>query len=199
MYGDDYVVLISFPVMHQGEQLKEALEEKRQQHTKALLELIERCVLLRVKERLVEIEKVRKRNMELEDYVKKLSLEAEVWMNVAQSHEALVTSLRNNLEQLVAQSKEQSKGLCGESDGEDAQSCVHGESADAGSTLHAQTAKEVKDLKEYRNCRFCKKNSITVLLLPCRHLCLCTDCDTWLSNCPICGASKSASLQVYLD
>lgn len=182
-----------------GEQLKQALEEKRQQHTRALLELIDQCVLSRVRERLVEIEKVRQRNVELEDCVKKLSLESQVWMNVAHSHEALVTSLRSNLEQVVAQSKEQSKGRFGESDAEDAESCVHGESADTGDALHTQTAKEIKDLKEHRNCRFCKKNSISVLLLPCRHLCLCTDCDTRLSNCPICGASKSASLQVYME
>eukprot|EP00250_Pteridium_aquilinum_P015152 c22411_g1_i1 orf=704-1804(+) len=182
-----------------GQQLKQALEEKRQQHTRALLDLIERCVLSRVRERAVEIENVCRRNAELENCVRKLSLESQVWMNVAQSHEALVTSLRSNLEQVVAQSKEQSKGNFGQSDVEDAESCVHGASTAADDDLHTQTAKEIRDLKEQRSCKFCRKNSISVLLLPCRHLCLCVDCDLHLSTCPICGASKSASLQVYME
>lgn len=69
---------------------------EKQQHTRALLELIDQCVLSGLKERLVEIEKVHQRNMELEDCVKKLSLESQAWMNVAHSHEALVTSLEQS-------------------------------------------------------------------------------------------------------
>lgn len=180
-----------------NEKLKQVLEEKRRQHTRALLELVDYTVLSRVRERLVEMEKVRRRNLELEDYVKKLSLESQVWMNIAQSQEALVTSLRSNLEQVVAQSNEKSKGRFGESDAEDAESCVYGASVAAGGVdLQAQ---EIKELKEQRNCRYCRKKCISVLLLPCRHLCLCTDCDQALANCPVCGASKDASLQVYMD
>ncbi|KAI5082258.1 hypothetical protein GOP47_0002379 [Adiantum capillus-veneris] len=184
-------------ITHHNEQLKQALEEKRRQHTRALLELIDHSELSCARERLVEIEKIRHRNVELEDYVKKLSLESQVWMNIAQSQEALVTSLRSNLEQVVAQSNEKAKGRFGESDAEDAESCIYGASL-AVNAVDLQ-AQEIRELKEQRSCRNCKKESISVLILPCRHLCLCTDCDPTIGNCPVCGTSKDASVRVYMD
>ncbi|MCO5560780.1 hypothetical protein L7F22_014400 [Adiantum nelumboides] len=184
-------------VTNHSEQLKQALEEKRMQHTRALLELIDHSVLSRARERSVEIEKLRRKNLELEDYVRKLSLESQVWMNIAQSQEALVTSLRSNLEQVVAQSNEKAKARFGETDVDDAASCVYGASLAAGGVdLQAQ---EIRDLKEHRSCRNCKRQTMSVLILPCRHLCLCTDCDPSIANCPVCGSSKNASLQVYMD
>lgn len=179
----------------QGERTRQALEEKRQRHTRALLSIIEESVMKRLKEKDVEVEKISRRNMELEERVKHLSLESQFWQNLAKNNEVMVSNLRSNLEQVVAQSREQSKEGCGESDVDDAESCNFGESGDA----HARTVKENRDLKEQRNCRVCRTNSVCILLLPCRHLCLCKECDSRRAECPLCGANKNASVQVYME
>lgn len=179
----------------QGDRLKHALEEKKQRHTRSLLAVIEERVLRRMKEKEVDVEKINRRNLELEERVKQLSLESQIWQNLAKNNEAMVSSLRTNLEQVLAQSREQSKEGGAEQDAQDAESCNYVDSDDA----HARTMKENRDLKEQRNCRVCRNNSVCVLLLPCRHLCLCKECDPHRSECPICGALKSASVQVYMD
>ncbi|KAH7446150.1 hypothetical protein KP509_01G041600 [Ceratopteris richardii] len=188
---------INHMIAFHGENLKQSLVEKRQQHTKVLMELIERTVIFRLREKFLEIENIRRKNAELEDHVNKLSIESQVWMNIAQRQEALVANLRSNLEQIVAQSNEKTKGRLGESEAEDAESCVYG--ASVGVADGGQQAHEIWEMKEQRICRFCRKKTTSVLVLPCRHLCLCTDCDPNLGNCPVCGALKDASLQVYMD
>lgn len=48
-------------------------------------------------------------------------------------------------------------------------------------------------------CCICKDNQKTILLLPCRHLCLCEHCANLpiVSSCPVCRAAISERLQVY--
>lgn len=182
-------------IRNQAERMKQVLEEKRQRHTRELFAVIEESVSRRLKEKELEVEKVSRRNLELEERVKQLSLESQLWQNLAKNNEAMVSSLKSNLEQVVAQSREQSKEGCGESEVDDAESCNYGESGDA----HARTMKENRDLKEQRNCRVCRNNSVCILLLPCRHLCLCKDCDARRPECPLCGVPKNASVQVYME
>ena len=39
--------------------------------------------------------------------------------------------------------------------------------------------------KEQMICRACKKKEVSVLLIPCRHLCICTECEGFISVCPV--------------
>lgn len=197
---------IGHTIKIQGERMRQALEENRQRHTRTLLALVEERLLTRVQETDAELKKVRFRNLELEERVKQLSVEAQLWQSLARNNEAMVCSLRSNLEQAVAQSREQiiTKEGCGDSEDDNAAaSCVHGESCDHAHHHHQQNAitmiKENKDLKKQRNCRACESRDACILLLPCRHLCLCKECDAYVSLCHICGHSKNASVQVYMD
>ena len=52
---------------------------------------------------------------------------------------------------------------------------------------------------EMRKCKICKVNEVCMLLLPCRHLCLCRDCERGMDACPACGTTKNASVQVYMS
>ncbi|GER32232.1 SBP (S-ribonuclease binding protein) family protein [Striga asiatica] len=54
-----------------------------------------------------------------------------------------------------------------------------------------------RDLVRVR-CRSCGRNEASVLLMPCRHLCLCRECEAGV--CPVCRAVTTASFEdVLLD
>ncbi|CAM6050099.1 unnamed protein product [Sphagnum compactum] len=182
----------------QGEQVKQLLEEKRQRHSLALIAAVEEGVSRRLREKDLEVEKIRRQNSELAEHVKQVSLEAHHWQNKAKTYEAMATALRSNLQQAqqaVAFSREQSKEGCGDSEADDAASSHHGDMDDA----HARIFKENRELREQRTCRICRCNDVSILLLPCRHLCLCKECESRLDACPLCRSLKNASVQVYMS
>ncbi|CAK9211809.1 unnamed protein product [Sphagnum troendelagicum] len=182
----------------QGEQARQLLEEKRQRHLQSLIAAIEEGVSRRLQEKDLEVEKMKRQNSELAEHVKQVSLEAHHWQNKARTYEAMATALRTNLQQAqqaVAFSREQSKEGCGDSEADDAASSHHGDMDDA----HARTFKENRELREQRTCRVCRCNDVSILLLPCRHLCLCKECESRLDACPLCRSLKNASVQVYMS
>ncbi|EFJ05423.1 hypothetical protein SELMODRAFT_103907 [Selaginella moellendorffii] len=179
----------------QVKQMRRAIEEKQQQQSRALLNSVERFVARRLREKDIEMEKINRRNMELEERVKQLTVEARLWQNKAKNGEMMVASLRSNLQQAVALSREQSREGVGDTDADDAESSHPDDAADD----HARTYKENKELREKRTCRVCRSNDVCILLLPCRHLCLCKECEARLDTCPLCRHSKNASVQVYMS
>ncbi|XP_024399408.1 probable BOI-related E3 ubiquitin-protein ligase 3 [Physcomitrium patens] len=182
----------------QSEQIRHQLEEKSQRHSRALIGAIEDAVLRRLHEKDLEIEKFKRQNQELVKHAEQLTVETHHWQAKTKATEALVTALRTNLQQAqaaVAFSREQSKEGCGDSEADDAASSHHGDTED----VHARTYRENRELREQRTCRSCRCNDVSILLLPCRHLCLCKDCEARLDACPLCQTLKNASVQVYMS
>lgn len=159
----------------------------------------------KLKAKEAEIEKIGKLNWALEEKVKSLCVENQIWRDVAQSNEATANALRFNLEQVLAQVQDE-QDLHHRTDNgaaamvDDAQSCC-GSNFEETSTDREHTS-NVKDGcigPRNRMCRSCGKEESCVLLLPCRHLCLCTFCGSSLHVCPVCNSPKTASVHVNLS
>ncbi|MED6205356.1 hypothetical protein PIB30_016943 [Stylosanthes scabra] len=204
-------------VAQRMEKVRMELEEKRKRHARRIMEAIEVSVVKRLKAKEDEIEKIGKLNWALEERVKSLCIENQIWRDLAQTNEATANALRTNLEQVLAQRG----GAAVEDDGatvcagaavmDDAESCC-GSSDDCGDnknleekvvescgggwrTLAGGSAQD----KGGRLCRNCGKGESCVLILPCRHLCLCTVCGSSLHTCPICKSIKTASVHVNMS
>ncbi|XP_068657478.1 probable BOI-related E3 ubiquitin-protein ligase 2 [Aristolochia californica] len=170
-------------IAHHTEKLRWELSEKRRRHFRRLFDAVEQNILKRLKAKEDEMEKIGKLNWILEERVKSLSLENQIWRDLARTNEATAIALRTNLEQVLAQDCEPAAG---EAAADDAESCCDSTDADSAEPPS-------------RKCRNCHKAESCVLLLPCRHLCLCSGCGSALLTCPVCKSDKNASVHVNMS
>ncbi|CAH8356268.1 unnamed protein product [Eruca vesicaria subsp. sativa] len=181
-------------ISHHMERVRLEIQEKRKRQMRTIMEAIEDR--LRVKEE--ERDRMEKINHALEERVKSLSIENQIWRDLAQTNEATANNLRNNLEQVLAQVNDPGAGLGNVNEGDDAQSCC-GSSA-GEETVRRRVATGAHDGEaKGRMCRNCGEEGSCVLLLPCRHLCLCGVCGSSVHTCPICRSPKNASVHVNIS
>ncbi|KAL1833894.1 hypothetical protein ACET3Z_003545 [Daucus carota] len=177
------------------------LEERQKQQTRTFVSAIGEGVMKKLQEKDDHIQKMLRMNLALQERVKNLFVENQLWKDMAQTNEATVMSLRCNLEQVLTQvSGERHYPAAGNVD--EAESC--------GSSGHGEEGEEVFGRRRVgvdapvdggnRMCRKCGERESCVLLLPCRHLCLCTVCGTTSqSTCPVCNASMNATVHVNVS
>ncbi|WVZ11747.1 hypothetical protein V8G54_016277 [Vigna mungo] len=166
----------------QGEQLRRALTEKRKRHYRALLRGAEQSILRRLREKETEVEKATRRNAELEARAAQLGVETQLWQAKAKAQEATAASLQAQLQQAMMSCEDGGGGL----------SCAGGEAEDAESAC-------VDPERAGPKCRGCAKRVACVVVLPCRHLCICAQCNTHFRACPVCLTVKNSTVQVYLS
>ncbi|KAL8461956.1 hypothetical protein ACS0TY_033154 [Phlomoides rotata] len=193
------------------EKVRIEIEERRKRYSRRITAAVEENIMKKLKAKEAEIEKIGKLNWALEERVKSLCVENQIWRDVAQSNEATANALRCNLEQVLAQFQDE-QDLHRADNGpaalmDDAQSCCGSNFDEIGPTVRSPTTdrehtSNVNDLcigARDRMCRSCGKEESRVLLLPCRHLCLCTFCGSSLHTCPVCNTPKTASVHVNLS
>ncbi|TKY49371.1 BOI-related E3 ubiquitin-protein ligase 3 [Spatholobus suberectus] len=211
-------------IMQRMEKVRMEIDEKRKRQARRIIEAIEIGVMKKLRAKEEEIEKIGKLNWALEERVKSLCMENQIWRDLAQTNEATANALRTNLEQLLAQrggvvvDDDGGATVCAAAVMEDAQSCCGSTDGDGGEekevgwrTLPGCAGVKVKDegggcgkmMSEGngvgRLCWNCGKEESCVLILPCRHLCLCTLCGSTLHICPICKSFKTASVHVNMS
>ncbi|XP_010933546.1 E3 ubiquitin-protein ligase BOI isoform X2 [Elaeis guineensis] len=173
----------------QGEQLRRALAERRQRHYRALLGAAESSAARRLREKEAELERAARRRAELEDRLARLRTESMAWQAKAMAEQAAAATLHAQLQQAAAAAAAappQGKAECGgESPAEDAESA------------HVDPDR----VEPERACRACRYRPVSVVLLPCRHLCLCSACDAAAASdaCPVCRCPRTGSVQVFLS
>lgn len=170
------------------------VRELKQRHTYSFLSAIEKGVGRKLHEKELEIENMNRKNKELVEKIKQVSMEVQSWHYKAKYNESIVNVLKNNIKQAVAQGAMHVKEGCGESEVDDAASHTN-----VNYLSVVDCPGNPVSMKKQMNCRACKVQEVSILLLPCRHLCLCKDCEGFIGACPICKVMKTASVQVYLS
>lgn len=178
------------------------LQKQRARQSTALISGIQEAMSKKLKEKDEEIQRTLKLNWMLQEKVKSLCVENQIWKELAQNNEATANSLRTNLQQVLAHVGDGDCHVAGAAayggdPAEDAESCCgsnYGEEEGRwGESVAAAVAAETV---AGRRCRKCGERESSVLLLPCRHLCLCTMCGSTVRSCPVCCSSMTGTVHV---
>ncbi|CAL9089495.1 unnamed protein product [Musa textilis] len=174
-------------VLQHAESVRAALAVRRHRFARRVVAALEAGVLERLKAREEEIARVGERNWALEERIRRLRVENQVWRDLAQSSEATANVLRANLEHALAAAQVRAEEEEEEATADNAEFCRAGtnEEGEAAVGRGRGTA-----------CRSCREREPSVLLLPCRHLCLCAACGPVVDACPVCSCTKNGSVQV---
>ncbi|KAJ0988699.1 hypothetical protein J5N97_007055 [Dioscorea zingiberensis] len=190
-----------------NERLFLALEQSHKRQCRVLLSVLEKQFETKMHEKEAELEKVIQRNAELEENARQLSAQKEMWVAAAKNSELLVSGLKASLEHaLLGKPPQMLNQECRDCEitypAEDEESCCfQGEERDRR-TVVGDVAEEVGESQEVQRChtacRVCQDDDVCVLLLPCKHLCLCKHCAAVVDACPVCSSPKNASLHVII-
>ncbi|CAN6298313.1 unnamed protein product [Urochloa humidicola] len=178
------------------------LREQRRRQARQVVAAMEAAAAKRLRAKDEEMERMGRLNWALEERVRSLYVETQVWRDLAQSNEAAAAALRGELQQAMDAQQQARCGVLAAAaagPGADAESCCCGENdlvaADnKEEDEHAGTSacREI----ERRMCTVCGEGMAEVLLLPCRHLCACAACAGVAQACPVCGCAKNGSVCV---
>ncbi|KAJ8763955.1 hypothetical protein K2173_003737 [Erythroxylum novogranatense] len=175
----------------QGEHLRRILHEKRQRHYRSLLCAAEETMVRRLREKEAEVEKASRQNAELEAREAQLKGETQVWKAKARAQEATAASLQAQLQRAIMNGGgggEEGVGGTGEG--------MEGQAEDAESAY--VDPDRVTAVSVGPTCKACRKRVASVVLLSCRHLCVCTECDQVVDACPLCFQVRNSSVEVFL-
>ncbi|KAK8928495.1 hypothetical protein KSP39_PZI017202 [Platanthera zijinensis] len=178
----------------QEEQLLRGVREMNQRHVASFMNMIDRELSRKLRDKDLEMELMARKNRELADQIRQAAAEAHTWQQRAQYNESVVHALRSSLQHMMAQgtaaatAANHAREGCGESEVDDAASSMYPNSVpDGGKRVLSMACK---------GC--CRGKKSCMLLLPCRHLCLCRDCEAMVDACPVCFIRKTASVEVYM-
>ncbi|KAI9122594.1 hypothetical protein K1719_006434 [Acacia pycnantha] len=181
------------------EKVRMELQKQRVRQSTALISGIQEAMVKKIKEKDEEIQRMGKLNWVLQERVKTLCVENQIWRELAQNNEAAANSLRSNLEQVLAHVDEDRHAAAdtgGDAQADDAESsCGSNEEEEEGRRC-MNAAATVTETAAGRMCKKCGAGESAVLLLPCRHLCLCTMCGSTVRNCPVCNSRMNATVHV---
>ncbi|KAJ0963302.1 hypothetical protein J5N97_028424 [Dioscorea zingiberensis] len=166
------------------EKVRKEMEGRRRRAMREVIGAVERTATRRMRAKVEEMERIAKINWALEERIRSLAMENQAWRDLAQSNEAAVIVLQRNLELVLAKAKEEEEQCEAV---EDAESCCLGGN------------EEEQWIGRRRLCRSCGQLEPRALLLPCRHLCVCTACATTVVACPVCRVGKDDIIFVNMS
>ncbi|KAK4804494.1 hypothetical protein SAY86_004311 [Trapa natans] len=207
---------INHIIAHHIEKVRSEIEERRRNQTRRILYIVEERIAKRLRTKEEEIDKIARLNWALEEKIKTLCMENQIWRELAQTNEATANALRTNLEQVLAHVDKDGNVVVGGRSGglndggattdnrhhplaDDAESCCDSSSPGGDDRVGAAGCTSAYVGNDGRWCRSCRMEEARVLLLPCRHLCLCTVCGSSVHTCPVCNSAKTASVHINVS
>ncbi|KAG8385127.1 hypothetical protein BUALT_Bualt03G0009500 [Buddleja alternifolia] len=193
---NQYQLEIDSLISQHTKKIRLEIEERQKQQARLMVASIGEGVMKKLKEKEDQIQRMGKYNLVLQERVKSLYVENQLWRDLAQSNEATANSLRSNLEQVLANVGGEGHVSAVEDDAE---------SYCCGSSDHGRRDVDGSHDKEGdsdRTCKRCGERESCVLLLPCRHLCLCNVCGSGsnqIQTCPVCNSNMTATLHVNMS
>nr|XP_018682860.1 PREDICTED: probable BOI-related E3 ubiquitin-protein ligase 2 [Musa acuminata subsp. malaccensis] len=115
-----------------------------------------------------------------------------MWSSVAKNHETVAANLQASLEQVLREAAAVPEPQEGYGDTDD--DAHSGSFADAPAPLEVDARRRRKG-----TCQACGHGKACVLLLPCRHLCLCKVCESTVDACPVCHSAKNCFIRVFIS
>ncbi|KAK9076594.1 hypothetical protein SSX86_004928 [Deinandra increscens subsp. villosa] len=165
-----------------GEEVRRKLAEKRQRHYHALIGAARESAARVIREKEAVAERAVQRHAELEARASQLAAEAQCWQARASAQEAVAAALQAELQQAMV------AGGTG---------CVSEVAAGDAESSYVDPERVV--VVSGPGCKACGKRVASVVLLPCRHLCVCSECDDVVQACPVCLSLRSSSIEVYIS
>ncbi|KAL3814011.1 hypothetical protein ACJIZ3_015279 [Penstemon smallii] len=172
----------------QNERLRLALQEQRKQQTTLFLNKYEAKTQFLLKQKEDEIAKATNRKQELEQYLKRIESEIQKWQRVAKENESMVESLNSTIERL------KETALLSGNGADDAESCCENKEERIENYIMRQSTRKNNKMI----CKCCNVRGSCVIMLPCRHLSSCKDCEAFLDSCPVCRMVKKGSIEALI-
>ncbi|CAM8904422.1 unnamed protein product [Rhodiola kirilowii] len=179
-------------LVKQTERLSLILREQTKRQISELQRKIETRASDFLNQKDEEIARALNRTSQLDSLLAKLQSENLTWQQIAEQNELHSITLLNTVQQLQ-QTAAVDVGQAGARYNynnaaavEDTESCCDGQQ----SGLNSGTR---------RVCKACCTREINVVLLPCRHLCCCTICESVINFCPVCQTEKKGSIEALFS
>jgi E3 ubiquitin-protein ligase BOI and related proteins len=156
----------------------------------SMLMAMEKQAAIILKQKQDHLDKMVLQNTELQQQLNQFNAEKQLWFSMAKNNEAIAANLRLNLEQVLLQNN--INATCNNNNGNNViEGC--GDSDEVNSACYDE-----KMISDRRACKVCQNKEVSVLILPCRHLCVCEGCERRVDMCPVCHEKKKSSVPVLI-
>lgn len=184
----------------QNKNIKLEFDAQQERDVKFVLASVTSKYVKRLKIQSEKISRMAKLNMALQERAKNLYAETQLWKNVANTAELTAMSLRKDFENILGNVSKMNrlspiKAVAIE---EDAESCCGStESGTNNQEVGQGNARKTEFIDSNWMCKKCGERESSVLLLPCRHLCLCSVCGGSVeATCPLCNSCITTTVHV---
>ncbi|KAK6155973.1 hypothetical protein DH2020_010221 [Rehmannia glutinosa] len=164
-------------ILLHSENLRQALGSMLEKQQQTINRVAEERAAKKMKQKETQLEKKLAENGELERIAEHYKREAERLLRKVRHLEQATMSLRSSLEEATAARR-------------------YAETAQEEAESSFEDPDRVEPVRLI--CKACEKQLATVMVWPCRHVCLCARCDVVTKVCPVCRSLKTTSVKVYL-